>query len=316
MKINTAVFHRSVYLENSKLENPDTCCPFCGAKNRESISILQKEPEVQLLKCKSCFATSASRVPTESALSDYYSGYYESASSDTAISSEQVTFDKPSRLAKHIAKIFCKYNKSTNPTILDFGGGDGTISYLLAEELFKGGAEEVSITLVDHTTETVAIQNKSILIERANSIHDIKKEFDLVIASAVIEHYPRPKALLHALLERMKKGGVFYARTPFMAPLMKLLKRFGIKMDFTFPGHIHDLGQDFWECFFSKKNSFRIIKSKPSIVETTLRRHLLVTMAAYTFKAPWFLIGKLYKYVGGWEIFVVKNTDFDKGKQP
>jgi hypothetical protein len=71
---------------------------------------------------------------------------------------------------------------------------------------------------------------------------------------------------------------------------------------------MHDLGQTFWEFYFTKeqRGAFQILESRPSIVETTIRKHFLRTLAAYSFKAPWYLLGKSYKCVGGWEIFVRK----------
>jgi hypothetical protein len=95
-----------------------------------------------------------------------------------------------------------------------------------------------------------------------------------------------------------------------MFPIIKLLRLVGVKVDFTYPGHIHDLGQAFWEGYFKKEqsNDFQILDSRPSMVETTLRKHFLRTIAAHAFKAPWYLLGKSYKYVGGWEVFVRKSS--------
>lgn len=307
MKINTAIFHKSIHLDENKLHAPDYDCPFCSSRNRRAIFTLQKNPVITLLQCNSCHAVSASRMPTETAIIEYYSGYYDSFSLPN--SNEQVTFDNPTRLAVHLADMFNRYQKGDNNiSILDFGGGDGTIALIVAMQLIKHGARHVHITIVDYNPKTVSPGDSRITIDKVFSIEDICGKFSLVIASAVIEHYPRPRSLLENLLSKVDENGFFYARTPYMVPIMKLLHLFKIQFDFTYPGHIHDLGQSFWEGYFKneKCDKFLVHFSRPSIVETTIQKHFIRTIIAYSLKAPWFIFCKSYKFVGGWEIFVQK----------
>jgi hypothetical protein len=109
----------------------------------------------------------------------------------------------------------------------------------------------------------------------------------------------------------MAQRGIFYARTPYMLPMMKAFRLIGVNLDFTYPGHIHDLGQAFWENYFTTEQSdeFQVLASSPSIVATTFGKHFLRTVAAYSLKAPWYLLGKSYKFVGGWEIFAQKISN-------
>lgn len=263
------------------------------------------------MQCSTCHAISASRIPTPEALTEYYSGYYDSPDPRQA-ADERITFDKPRRLADHLADTYRCYssNREAPISILDFGGGNGAISHLLAMRLIEKGAEQVDITVVDYNKETVCPQDGRVTINRAESLDVLKSPYSLVIASAVIEHHPRPRELLRHLLYLIEQGGVFYARTPCMLPIMNLLRLVGVKVDFTYPGHLHDLGQVFWEGLFTKErsDSFRILASRPSIVETSLGEHFLRTVAAYSLKAPWYLLGESYKFVGGWEIFSQKNS--------
>jgi hypothetical protein len=79
-----------------------------------------------------------------------------------------------------------------------------------------------------------------------------------------------------------------------------------------FPAHVHDLGPDFWEWFLTKNFSPRdvsVLESRPSIVSTSMRRQTLRTLAARMLKAPRRLLGKKYAFVGGWEVFVRKESD-------
>ena len=103
---------------------------------------------------------------------------------------------------------------------------------------------------------------------------------------------------------------MFYARTPCVAPLMGWAGRLGVRWDFTFPAHLHDLGQAFWEGWFARGGAaerFRIVRSRPSIVETTLSKHLVRTVVARVIKSPWYVLGRSYGLVGGWEIFATRR---------
>jgi hypothetical protein len=96
-----------------------------------------------------------------------------------------------------------------------------------------------------------------------------------------------------------------------MLPLMKLLARFGIRLDFTFPAHLYDFGQEFWSKIFVKSiPNFKLIVSRPSMVETTFAQNFLRTLIAYILKAPWYVFRKHYGLVGGWEIFAVKTSTY------
>ncbi|MGI9275631.1 MAG: class I SAM-dependent methyltransferase [Endozoicomonas sp.] len=307
MQLNTTVFHRSAHLDEGRLELSDTGCPFCNSTSRKCVHTLQEKPVVKLLQCRDCHAVSASRMPSEQVLSEYYGGYYDSPNLKSADS--QVTFDKPESLARNIAEIYCRSGVEGCVTVMDFGGGDGTIACLLAGILIEQGAEQVSITVVDYHPSTVEPDDPRICIDSRDSLEQVTSQYDIVIASAVIEHYPRPGGLVQDLLGRMKPGAMFYARTPCMAPIIRLFRLVGIKVDFSFPGHIHDLGQDFWENYFSGSQSetFQILASRPSIVESSFKKHFLRTLLAILLKMPWYLFGRHYKFVGGWEVFVRKN---------
>jgi hypothetical protein len=86
---------------------------------------------------------------------------------------------------------------------------------------------------------------------------------------------------------------------------MRLAGTFGQKLDFTFPAHLHDFGQHFWENVLKivpEGDEFEILHSAPSLVETDFRTHPWHTLAAHLAKAPWRIFGRRYTLVGGWEI--------------
>src|SRR5207253_5724658 len=133
---------------------------------------------------------------------------------------------------------------------------------------------KVNVTIVDYNKTLAANIDPRISLAHEDALDNISADYDFVIASAIIEHIPQPKAILIRLLDVLNKGGIFYARTPSMATCIWLCNVLRIKWDFTFPAHIHDLGQDFWESFFGKIFSavdFSILESKPAIVETSFK---------------------------------------------
>ena len=127
MQINTAIFHRSLLLDESMLEPLDSRCPFCCGTNRQEVYTLQKSPDVMLLHCHTCHAVSASRMPTDEVLGKYYGGYYESSHRTT--SEGQITFDEPTRFGRKLADMYRRQRNDACVSILDFGGGDATISH-------------------------------------------------------------------------------------------------------------------------------------------------------------------------------------------
>ena len=308
MKISVTVFHQSMHLETDLLEPLGHECPICGSIDRKPLCLLQGTPEVFLLECAVCHAASASRMPTDRALEAYYAKYYESPLfSDSA---NRTTFDGTSRFGRHLASVYRQHQRDLQISILDIGGGDGAISHAVAVELLKKGASKVNISVVDYNEDVILPQDSRITISRKATLEEISSRHNFIIASAIIEHIPKPCHILDSCFNLLEKGGIFYARTPYMVPIMKLCGHFGIKLDLTYPAHVHDLGQKFWESYFNGKLSrgtFRILRSRPSIVETSFREHFLKTLAAYSLKSPWYLIGRSYKLVGGWEIFAQKS---------
>jgi SAM-dependent methyltransferase len=244
-------------------------------------------------------------MPTARALDSYYATYYQG-------SEEKVTFDLPAALAEHVVRRAFP-NVGPEPIdVLDFGGGDGSIARRMGTRLLDRGAKCVRILVVDVNRELAPSDSERIVIRHLDGLAEVgESRYGLVVASAILEHLPDPLAAMRVLLSALRPGGTFYARTPVVVPLLRLARRFGVELDFTFPAHLHDLGQTFWETTMARlaeDSALELVSSAPSLVETTLSKHFLRTIAAHLMKAPSHLLGRLWPFVGGWEVFVRRRS--------
>lgn len=306
--MNATTFHKSKHFSENELTSFTRECPFCRTKDRIKIFKIQNNPDVYLYECNKCFAVSAGRMPTSDALNNYYSNYYIDNKKGITMSSEE-------KFAKHICKVIFKnnhlYENKNIFQILDFGGGSGLMSYRLAVLInqFKKDIN-IGIDIVDYNKNPVVSEFQNIMIKQYDNISHLEKtNYDIIIASAVIDHIPDAGNAISNLFNLMDDNSVFYARTPYMIPLMRVLSLFRMKFDFTFPVHVHDLGNRFWEGFIENMRipgKYIVLKSQPSLVETSLKQHFTRTIIAYLFKNIWFLF-RFWKVVGGWEIFILKQ---------
>lgn len=289
-------------LSDSDLESELFQCPFCGegVGNSDTVMTVQYRPEVHRMHCRRCFCTYVNRLPTDSYLAQYYSQYYAGDTKRTHI--------EASRLCRRIAASVRK--PAGRPLrILDFGGGDGGIAAQLVREL---AVDEAYVAVVDYNTVVNSDPPPGTVIRLFPSLGELDgaDSFDVVIASAVLEHVKPIGTILRELFANMAPQGVFYARTPYSTPLHLLLKRFGVRFDTNFPAHIYDLGPRFWsKCLqvLELPPQYILAESRPSLVETEWREAPLVTLAATVLKLPWKLFGDRYPWVGGWEVTVRRD---------
>lgn len=298
-------FNASRKLGEENLLKADAACPVCGGGERSEEFWLQRDPDVRVLYCAGCHARSASRMPTAKTLADYYGGYYDHNPTG-------ITFQGPRRMVRHLVRLGTPTDAKDRLTIVDFGGGDGTLGTMLGEAHLRRGMDRVFVCLVDPQGRLRPSADSRVEQSVRASLEGLAPgTVDLVLASGVIEHIPRPRETLSTLLRLLRKGGVLYARTPAVSEMIRFVSRLGISLDFTYPGHVHDLGQDFWNGIVGvlglSPSEYRMRRSAPAIVETMFREAPLRTAAAYLLKAPWRLLGRRYKWVGGWEVFIERT---------
>jgi SAM-dependent methyltransferase len=299
--VKATKFQAGLHVNEEDLLPPDSRCPLCLEQHeRKRVLLLQTEPEVYLLRCRRCGGHSASRLPTDETLHRYYGGYYQH-------SDNTVTCDDPLAFARHVMAYAAPFLKERHISVLDFGGGGGDLSKAIAGLILANGGSHAHIDLVDYNSNLGRAESSGVTLEAHQTLTEVKgKQFNLVLASAILEHIPFPRPVLIDLLSSVQPGGVFYARTPSVEAILRIFQFLRLPYDFTFPGHVHDLGQAFWEgvpqSVEAEAGTLRMISSRPSVVETSFSHNALRTIAAYALKAPWYLLGSHYRLVGGWEV--------------
>jgi SAM-dependent methyltransferase len=308
--VSAAAYHAGKFLYEQDLLPERRQCSWCRFNGtRPPVLAIQRNPDVWLLECPQCHAVSASRVATDAVIDGYYASYYV----DT--STKRVTCGNPARHARHICRYAKPFPVPPRVSVLDFGGGDGSIGHAVGLELLRAGTRQVDVFVVDYNDRLTKPAHSGITLYHAPNLDKVPRErsFDLVLASAILEHLPEPADVTRSLLEAVAPGGFFYARTPYVVPLLNLMSRMHISYDFTFPAHFYDLGQRFWEGILvtlgMANQEWVVVANRPSVVETSFSERFWRTLISYLFKAPWWVLGRSYPFTGGWEVFIQRKQD-------
>ena len=295
------------HLEAPELVDCTRACPICGsAAPRRAEFRVQSNPDVHMLACARCRGASASHMPRAEVLASYYASYYD-------MHEREVTFSAPLRFARHVVRVLPDVPCGATVRILDYGGGDGSLSKATAARLIAlGRARAAEVRVVD-LMHRPPEEHGAISIRHQLPDAPVDGKYDLVLASAILEHIPELGSVLRALGEALARGGFFYARTPYALPLTRLFPR----LDLTYPAHVHDMGSEFWNRFGETFGwDVRIVASRPSVVAGSVLRDPLRTLAAIALKAPGHLENRLsprsrvrrtWNLVGGWEVVLQKK---------
>jgi 2-polyprenyl-3-methyl-5-hydroxy-6-metoxy-1,4-benzoquinol methylase len=286
-------------------------CGICGGKLSELDDYIP-EMRVRFASCPRCGAFTYNRIACQAYMDRMYSNYDDAYDWYNVGETDAVTFSEPLRMAKHIYRYIHKeIHFSDTLRILDFGGGSGVFAYKLAELLLNANiCKNVNITVVDYLDALYQDDGvRQIRMKHAFPIQSVKERgFHIIIASAIIEHLPNPSEELGELFSRLSEKGFFYCRMPYARPLFLLAKRLGIQYDMLYPGHIWDFPPEWFEklhTVIDAAKTARIVVSRPSIPETTLRSHFVRAVLTRLFKAPWYLFHN-WPFVGGWEAIYQK----------
>ncbi|MDD5482459.1 MAG: class I SAM-dependent methyltransferase [Kiritimatiellae bacterium] len=297
------------YLAEEHLMPPSAQCPLCGApvsgKPARKPIVLQENPVVILVKCSRCRAVSASRLPSAAYLQTYYASYYNEFQN-----APRVAFRDIRRFAVHIASGAAPGKPQDTIRLLDYGGGDGRIALETARCLLEraaGRKAEVDCFDLSGTPPAPSPQAEISIRACARPEDFAGRLYHGIIASAVFEHIPHPRPVMKTLLAALEPGGWLYARTPYMVPLIAPAGILGLRIPFGFPAHLHDLGPAFWRrclAILGLEATHALVRSQPSIIETSLRDYPARTIMAWCLKQPRRIMGGLWPLVGGWEVWI------------
>lgn len=275
-------------------------CPDCNHNIQDDYLILQNNPQVKMVKCEKCKLSYANKMPSQTFLDKLY---------EPSIYKANLTSNKKNTqfLAK---KIFNKIKFTKNKIkILDFGGGNGSLSIELIS-LF----EEINISAHSLVVDVYnSCSYKNVSFQHVNEFRKNQQKFDIVLASAVLEHLPNFVTITDLLLNKLNNYGYFYCRTPWEYEISKTFRFYKIK----WPRHLYDIGGDYWVNFFKKKEDFVMIVNETSNSEISTN-HIFKYFIAKLLKSishieKFLFRGKDYHqpkwpYVGGWDIIVRKNA--------
>ncbi len=309
-KASQSIFNEKKYeklVSSEDVYDATAACPACGdTRKRLPVCKIQSDPLVEFLHCENCKGNSASLMPTDAYLASYYSNYYSG-------SDKEVTFTgKIERFADHICK-YMKFDAGKEiVTIMDFGGGDGSIAIQIGKSILAKNKQlkKIKILLVDFQLQK-GFDDGTIEFVSVAGLDEVTHPYDVVFASAIIEHIPKINETMQQIFKLVADGGYFYARVPYIMPFKKIFK----SMPMLYPMHVHDFGPSFWNRIIERyKLNAVVIASQPPLPETEYKERFLYTLLGHIFKIPAYIDIKLrnpkdlvWNYVAGWEYLMQKN---------
>ncbi len=290
-------------------------CGVCGGHNFKILEKYADTPVINFVKCTKCGAVTYDKYLSTEKADEMYKHYTYFGDSEKD-GDGCVTFCGYKRFAKHLFRQFMRagggWSWKDRIHILDFGGGDGSLSAAFAEYMIqKKLCHAVNIMVIDYCESLYVPHHKAVRLEHLKSLDQLENDrhYDVVITSAVFEHLPKPGAAMKKLFGTLKKDGVMYIRTPYKYPLRVGLAKIGIRYDLQYPEHIWDFGGYGWWKNLAENIGCRqmvLAVSQPSIVESSFRVRFGSALAAYVLKAPGYVMHK-WPYVGGWETVYIKK---------
>ncbi len=293
--------HSPAHLAADSLLPPDPRCPACGgARDLRAVMPVQSDPAVAFVRCPRCEVLSASPMPTPG----YLEAFYRDSFARSYVGRAE---GEGPGLGRHVARRAAPPTRGGLVRVLDFGGNVGALGLEVARQFLRRGvADRVALHVVDFVAP-LASNDPRIVVTSSPKL-DPAATFDLVVASAVLEHIPDLSTTLRSLAAAVAPGGRFYVRAPWIRPLRRLLPRY----ETCFPAHVHDFPAAFWARLPTALDlPLRVLDAGPSPVDTTLRAAPVVTLAAMALKAPARLERRLrrspdatpwWPLVGGWEV--------------
>lgn len=180
-----------------------------------------------------------------------------------------------------------KNNIKKKSNILDYGCGVGTLSFYLASKGNKVFGLDISpraIEVAKRSLPQAPFKKNTNFVAGSLTWLKIRRKFDIVLASEVLEHIPDENLVLEKIYSIMKKGGKLIITVPSVsAPLYRLgfLKNFDKKV-----GHLRR---------YAKKSLTNKLTSYGFRIVNTYEREGILRNALFTND----YLGYLVKFIRG-----------------
>jgi SAM-dependent methyltransferase len=183
-------------------------CPACGSNQR--VDSFAKNG-FEICCCQTCRTLYIGRVPLCSP-NEHYADYYDAEN-----------LSVPEFLLKRIDEIvagFSSYRKTNK--LLEIGFGSVTVLQAARNAKWDTSGIEVSIGAIEHARELGFDVFQGELVQAEFPA----EQFDVVVASEILEHVSEPGPLLSEIRRVLRPGGVLWATTPNVDSLAcRLLKQ-------------------------------------------------------------------------------------------
>ena len=194
--------------------------------------------------------------------------------------------------------------------ILDYGGGDGSIAIQVRDNMKKIESREFELQVFETESIMDSIK-KSEYCQYIFTENEIKGDFNLIIASAVLEHLQNPLDTLIFLVDKLATGGVIYIRTPYVLPFHRLLNKLGVQIDFGFPAHFFDFSPKSWDFILNELKrsipTLEVVHRNASIPEVGIKHSPFVAVLTILIKLPARIGFKYWPFSGGLEFMLKKS---------
>jgi ubiquinone/menaquinone biosynthesis C-methylase UbiE len=189
-------------------------CPVCKSNETEILRDFHNTSEVysemKLIHCLYCDMAFAAPMPSEKAIEEYNSTYFNSAHGDASVSTAaNAFFSGLARLRVRHVENYLKCKSIDAKHVLEIGPGKGYFAKNWAE---NNSTTEYTVIETDSTCYT-DLNKLGVQIINTSDIEKLK-EVDLVIISHVLEHVTDPYEFLTKVTSRLRKGGVLFVDIP------------------------------------------------------------------------------------------------------
>lgn len=159
-----------------------------------------------------------------------------------------------------IADLVKKYHPDTNANILDIGGREGFLCDALKDKGFK------SFYIIDISPEAIEFAKQRGYNGEVMNVENLANKagnwnFNIVIASHVIEHCKEPKKIIDGVYHLLQPNGIFFIEVPRQHK-EPVPTKFGHWYLFSDKSGLTELFDDRWELLFTHEAPIRAIFRK------------------------------------------------------